>query len=47
MSSNLSRTHGSLEGGEAAVEGAKNGDNVVCNGLALLESLSHHGCSLA
>lgn len=26
------------------VKGTENGDNVVCNGLALLKRLSHDGC---
>lgn len=38
---NLGGTHGGLEGGEAVVEGAENGDHVVGDGLALLQRLSY------
>lgn len=40
----LSWTHGGFKGRETVVKGTENGDNVVCDGLALLQRLSHHGC---
>lgn len=35
----LGGAHGSLEGGEAMIEGAEDGDHAVGDGLALLERL--------
>ena len=43
----LSGTHGGFKGGEAVVKGAENGDDVVSDGLAFLQCLSHHRCSFA
>jgi len=40
----LSWTHGGFKGRKTVVKGTKNGDNVVCNCLAFLKRLSHHGC---
>jgi len=38
----LSWTHGGFKCRETVVEGTQNGDDVVCDGLTLLQRLSHH-----
>lgn len=43
----LSGTHGGFKSRETAIEGAEDGDDIIGDGLTLLERLSHQHSSFA